>query len=188
MKKNVKLLNLFLSFFKIGLFTFGGGLAMMPLMRRDIVVSKGWTTDEDMLQMLVISESTPGVLAVNAATYIGYKLRGLWGSLVATIGVVLPSFIIGILISIFFMRYMNNIWVRYAFNGVQVGVSILIIRAAIKLGKKVEFNWFAWVVLIASFIALFLLRIHVLIIILIAAVSGLLYGFLHQLKEVKQDD
>ena len=100
--KKCSLLELFLSFFKIGLFTFGGGYAMIPIMEREVVEKKKWVDDETISTILAISESTPGPLAINSATYIGYNIRGVLGSVMATLGVVLPSFIIIFLISLFF--------------------------------------------------------------------------------------
>ena len=105
MKKTHTLFDLFWTFFKIGAMTFGGGLAMMPIMRREVVQNKQWVDDEDVLKILVISESTPGVFAINSATFIGYKIAKFKGSLLATLGVILPSFIIISIISLFIIQF-----------------------------------------------------------------------------------
>jgi len=187
MKKQHKLLELFWTFFKIGAMTFGGGLAMMPIMRREVVEKEHWVDDDDIIQILVISETTPGVFAVNAATFIGYKIAGFWGSVVATLGVVVPSFIIISIISLFIVQFKELTLVSYAFYGIQAGVSILILRAAMKLSKKVHFNIFATAIFAASIVVALFTGISVIYILIVSAILGLLYGFLNSIKEVKQD-
>jgi chromate transporter len=186
MKKPKHIFELFISFLKIGAFTFGGGYAMMPVMHKEVVEKKGWASDEDILKILVISESTPGVLAVNSATYIGYRIGGFWGSLFATLGVVLPSFIVISLISLFIVEFKELTWVAYAFQGIRAGVSILILNAVFKLGKKMKRNWFAWVVLCSAFLVALLTTFSVIYLLLIAAVLGMAYGAItHAKAEVK---
>lgn len=130
------LLTLFLTFFKIGLFTFGGGYAMIAQIKEVIVQNKKWLTDEELIQMLAIAESTPGPIAINMATYIGYKQKGILGSAFATLGVVLPSFIIIFIISLFLDEFMENKYVAYAFIGVKSAVAFLILKAGLDLLKK----------------------------------------------------
>ncbi|HBG32307.1 MAG: chromate transporter [Tenericutes bacterium GWD2_38_27] len=187
MKKQHKLLELFWTFFKIGAMTFGGGLAMMPIMRREVVEKEHWVDDDDIIQILVISETTPGVFAVNAATFIGYKIAGFWGSVVATLGVVVPSFIIISIISLFIVQFKELTLVSYAFYGIQAGVSILILRAAMKLSKKVHFNIFATAIFAASIVVALFTGISVIYILIVSAILGLLYGFLNSVKEAKID-
>ena len=187
MKKQHKLLELFWTFFKIGAMTFGGGLAMMPIMRREVVEKEHWVDDDDIIQILVISETTPGVFAVNAATFIGYKIAGFWGSVVATLGVVVPSFIIISIISLFIVQFKELTLVSYAFYGIQAGVSILILRAAMKLSKKVRFNIFATAIFASSILVALFTGISVIYILIVSAILGLLYGFLNSVKEAKQD-
>lgn len=186
MKKPRHLFELFWEFFKIGAMTFGGGLAMMPIMRREVVETKGWVSDDDILQILVISESTPGVFAVNAATFIGYKIGGFWGSVAATLGVIIPSLLIISVISFFIMEFKSLLLVQYAFFGIQVGVSLLIFKAALKLSKKIKFNGFAWIMLIASILVATLTSISVLYILLFGAVLGIIYGMIIHVKEAKK--
>ena len=126
---------LFTSFFKIGLFTFGGGLAMIPLISKEAVEKRGWVTEDEILDMVAIAESTPGVIAVNSATYIGYKVAGFWGSLLATLGVTIPSFTIICLLSLIIEQFLDNTYVAYAFMGIRCAVAILILSAAIRLAK-----------------------------------------------------
>ena len=108
MKKEKNILSLFLTFFKIGMFTFGGGYAMISLMQKEVVDNKKWVTEEDMSDMIVISESTPGPVAVNIATFVGYKVAGFFGSLCATLGVVSPSFFIIVLLASILDKLQNN--------------------------------------------------------------------------------
>lgn len=187
MKKQHQLLELFWTFFKIGAVTFGGGLAMMPIMRREVVEKEHWVDDDDIIQILVISETTPGVFAVNAATFIGYKIGGFWGSVVATLGVVVPSFIIISIISLFIVQFKELTMVSYAFYGIQAGVSILILRAAMKLSRKVHFNIFATALFAASILVALFTGISVIYILVVGAILGLLYGFLNSVKEAKQN-
>ena len=130
-----KHIELFTSFFKIGLFTFGGGLAMIPLISKEAVEKRGWVTEDEILDMVAIAESTPGVIAVNSATYIGYKVGGFWGSLLATLGVTIPSFTIICLLSLIIEQFLANTYVAYAFMGIRCAVAILILSAAIRLAK-----------------------------------------------------
>ena len=187
MKKTATLFELFWTFFKIGALTFGGGLAMMPIMRREVVEKEHWVDDDDIIKILVISETTPGVFAVNAATFIGYKIAGFWGSVVATLGVVVPSFIIISVISLFIVQFKQLTLVAYAFYGIQAGVSILILRAAMKLSRKVHFNIFAFAVFSASILIALFTGFSVIYILIVSALLGLLYGFLNNIKEAKHN-
>ncbi len=133
-----KILDLFYTFFKIGLFTFGGGYAMISTIRETIVEKKQWITDDELMQIITIAESTPGPIAINMATYVGYKRGKALGSIFATLGVVLPSFIIIYLISLFLEKFMEYKVVKYAFVGINAAVSFLIIKTGYTLLKKLE--------------------------------------------------
>ena len=137
-KGGIRLLywELFFTFFKIGLFTFGGGYAMISLITAACVEKKGWITHDDMMHITVIAETTPGPIAINCATFVGQKQKGLGGAICATLGVVLPSFIIIYLISLFLDRFLAIGWVANAFAGIRVGVAILILRAGIRMARK----------------------------------------------------
>ena len=124
-----RLWQLFLTFFKIGAFTFGGGYAMIPLIQREAVERRRWVSDEDILDIIAIAESTPGPIAINAATFVGYKTRGFWGAFCATFGVVLPSFVIITLISFVLQEFESLRAVKYAFFGIRAGVLALILKA-----------------------------------------------------------
>ncbi len=137
-----RILRLFLVFFKIGLFTFGGGYAMIAVMEREFVEKKGWINHEEFLDIIGIAESSPGPLAVNSATFIGYKYGKFFGALLATLGVVLPSFIIIFAISFFFEQFLALEYVGYAFRGIQACVAFLILSAGVKMLKHLKRNAF----------------------------------------------
>lgn len=130
-----KLLTLFLTFLKVGLFTFGGGYTMIPIIQNEVTKKKKWINDIEILDIIAISESTPGPIAVNTATYVGYKVAGVLGSIVATIGLTIPSFAIILLISYFYKDFMQWQVIQAMFKGLKVGVIILLFNAVIKLKK-----------------------------------------------------
>lgn len=128
--------DLFLSFAKIGLFTFGGGYAMIPIIEDVCVEEKGWITSDELSTVLAVAESTPGPIAINCATYTGYAKAGLAGAVSATLGTVLPSFIIIYVISVFFEDFLAITVIANAFKGIKIGVGILILQAGVTMFKK----------------------------------------------------
>ena len=154
MKKLKIYLSLFLTMFKIGLFTFGGGYAMISVIQRELVEKKKWIGQEEYLDVIAIAESTPGPLAINSATFIGYKLGKVLGSIFATLGVVLPSFIIIFIISLFFDRFLELEFVGYAFRGIQACVAFLILSAGIKMFKGLKKSPFNLVLFLLTVTAL----------------------------------
>ena len=142
MKKLKNCLALFVSFFKIGLITFGGGYAMIAIIESELVEKKKWIEKTEFLDVIAIAESTPGPIAINSATFIGYKRGGFWGSFFATLGVVMPSFIIIFAISFFFEKFLSLEYVGYAFKGIQACVAYLILSAGIKMFKGLKKNAF----------------------------------------------
>lgn len=134
------LLDLFLTFAKTGLFTFGGGYAMIAVIEDNCVQRKKWITHDEMMNITVIAESTPGPIAINAATYVGFLQAGFWGAAAATAGIVLPSFIIIYLISMFLDNFLEVAVVKSAFKGIQVAVGILILDAGVRMFKKMPKN------------------------------------------------
>ncbi len=169
-----KILKLFLTFFKIGAFTFGGGYAMVPLIQKEIVEGKGWITDDDILEIIAIAESTPGPIAINTATFVGYRVAGFWGAAAATFGTVLPSFVIILIISNILRQFQSSKAVQYAFNGIRAGVLAMIIKALFNMYKKVPKGAVSYIVIAASFILTAFLDIPVLAVIIGCAVFGLL--------------
>ncbi len=142
MEKLKKSLKLFLLMFKIGLFTFGGGYAMIAIIEREIVEKRNLIEHDEFLDMIAIAESTPGPIAINSATYIGYKSAGVLGSFFATLGVVLPSFIIIFVISLFYEAFMSLTYVSYAFLGIQACIPFIILSAGIRMLKKLQKSLF----------------------------------------------
>ena len=172
------LLELFFTFAKIGLFTFGGGYAMLSLIENICVENKKWITHDEMMTVAVIAESTPGPIAINCATYVGYKKGKLQGAIAATLGVVLPSFIIIYLISRFLNHFLEITRVANAFKGIKI-VGILIIDAALKMLKKMkkaplQISMVCFAVISMVVINLFSLNISSMVLMLAAAVIGLM--------------
>ena len=130
--------ELFFTFAKIGLFTFGGGYAMIAQIKEVVVEQKRWLDEEELMQIITVAESTPGPIAINIATYVGYKKKGVAGSAMATLGVVVPSLIILYIISLFLDAFLQNKYVAYAFTGIKCGVAFLILRAGFGLFQKIE--------------------------------------------------
>ena len=156
MSKIKGLLSLFFTMLKIGLFTFGGGYAMIHLLDNEFVTKKKWISSEDFTDLVAIAESTPGPIAINCSTYLGYKRHGVLGSVAATLGVCIPSFVIIFLISIFFDQFMALKWVSAAFKGIQSCVIFLILSAGIKMLKKIKINALNIVVFSAVFACMIL--------------------------------
>ncbi len=154
MKRLKVILSAFWTMFKIGLFTFGGGYAMIAIIERELVEKKKWIDHEEFLDIIAIAESTPGPLAINSATFIGYRISKVLGSVFATLGVVLPSFIIIFIISLFFDAFLSIEWVGYAFKGIQAGVAFIILNAGIKMFKKFKKSAFNLALLICSIVCL----------------------------------
>ncbi len=133
-----RILGLFLTMMKIGLFTFGGGYAMLALLEDEFVTRRAWVDKEEFLHMVALAESTPGPIAINAATYLGHKVSGIRGAAAATVAVCIPSFVIIYVISLFFDAFLSLAWVAYAFRGIQVCVVYLILSAGIRMLRSVE--------------------------------------------------
>lgn len=175
MDKNKKLLDLFWTYLKIGAFTFGGGYAMISLVQAEIVDRKHWITQKEFMDMIAISQATPGVIAINTATFVGYYIDGFMGSLVATLGVTIPSFIVIAIISQFLDAFLALTWVSYAFLGVRAGVLILILDAVFKMGKSVDKNAFNFIVGAAAFLLATFLDIDVVWLIIIGGILGVIW-------------
>ena len=165
--------ELFLRFARIGLFTFGGGYAMLPLIHADVVEKKKWVSDDDMIDMLAISESTPGPFAINAATFVGRRVAGVLGAVCATVGVALPSLLIIIAVSFAFNAFRDNLWVDCAFRGIRAGVFVLITNAVIKLGKKLDWSLIGGVLALAAFAIAVFTELSVIYVILAAGIVGI---------------
>ena len=169
-----ELLSLFLTFAKVGVMTFGGGYAMLPILQREVVENKGWATDEELTDYFAIGQCTPGVIAVNTATFIGQKHRGIIGGIVATLGVVFPSLVIIAALAGVITTFSHLAWVQHAFAGIRVCVCVLIFNAVLKLWKgAVKDVWGLVIFLVILALSVFT-KLSPIIYVLAAAVAGLL--------------
>lgn len=173
MSKFKKALKLFATFFKIGAFTFGGGYAMIPLIQHEVAEKNKWITDEDILEIVAIAESTPGPIAINSATFVGYRVCGVLGSTAATLGVVLPSFVIILVISFVLAAFQSLRAVQYAFMGIRAGVLALVIKALVSMFKKCPKGWVSYIVMAFAVAVGALTDINVFLIIIVSALFGL---------------
>lgn len=190
MKRN---LELFLTMLKIGAFTFGGGYAMIALLQREFVEKRKWIDDKEFFDLIAIAESTPGPLAINSATYIGYKVGKLRGALLATLALCIPSFTIIFLISLFFDKFLAFEYVAKAFRGIQVCVTFLILWAGVKMIKGIEKSPFNLMILAATMIAMlacsvFAVGFSSIFYILISGAIGLFCYLIGKLKKPKDED
>ena len=187
-----KYLNLFLTMLKIGLFTFGGGYAMIALLENEFVSKKKWLEKDEFLDVAAIAESTPGPIAINAATYIGYKNSGIIGSMIATLGICIPSFVIIYAISLFFDAFLSFTLVAYAFKGIQICVVYLILTAGLKMLKQMKKTVFNTVIISVTLISmivfsLFAVKFSTIFYILISGACGVAVYLLCKIrKEEKQ--
>jgi len=187
-----QLWTLFITFFKIGLFTFGGGYAMIPLIQDQVVNKHKWLRAQEMNDMILIAESTPGPIAINSSTYVGYRVAGFLGAFFATLGVVLPSFCIILIISYFFRDLLSFPLIAAAFKGIKIAVAILILDAAWRIGKAIKFDVYSIIMLIVIFIlqivfSILNIRISSIYFIIMGMLLGLvLYGLVPYLKGRKK--
>lgn len=165
---------LFVTFFKIGAFTFGGGYAMIPLIQKEVVESKGWMNDSDILDIIAIAESTPGPIAINSATFVGYKVAGVLGSACATFGVVLPSFVVISLISLVLRQFSEFEAVKFAFRGIRAGVLALIFKALVSMYKQCPKYLYSYVLMALALICSAIFNINAIYIIIGCGIFGLI--------------
>ncbi|SFA85408.1 chromate transporter [Clostridium frigidicarnis] len=171
-----KILTMFFSFFKIGAFTFGGGYAMIPLIEEEVVNSKKWVSKEEFSDLIAISQSFPGALAVNSCIFIGYKIGGFIGAIFALLGVVLPSFFIILVIAVFFLNFRSNLIVDKCFKGINAAVPVLVLIAVQSLSKSIDKkNLTNWIILILTIILIGIFDIHPVIIIICSALYGAIF-------------
>ena len=168
------LLQMFLTFAKVGVMTFGGGYAMLPILQREVVENKGWATEEELVDYFAIGQCTPGVIAVNTATFIGQKLKGTWGAIFATLGVVFPSLIIISLLAGVIEAFSHLTWVQNAFGGIRVCVCVLIANAVVKLYKKAVVDVPTFIIFLIVAAGSVFLSLSPVIFVLLAAVAGII--------------
>lgn len=172
------LFEIFITFFKIGSFTFGGGYAMIPLIEREVITNKGWIkNEEEIIDVFAVSESIPGAIAINSSTFVGYKIAGKKGAIAAMAGVILPSFTIITVIAAFFSKFQDNPAVKAAFMGIRSAVVALILMAAIKVGKTAIKDKFTAIISIMTLIVILVFDIHAIFAIIGGAFIGIIIYF-----------
>ena len=169
-----QLLDMFLTFAKVGVMTFGGGYAMLPILQREVVENKGWATEEELMDYYAIGQCTPGVIAVNTATFIGQKNKGMPGAIVATAGVVFPSLVIISLLAGVIEAFSHLVWVQNAFGGIRVCVCVLIANAVVKLYKKAVVDRITLVIFLAVTLGSTLLDVSPVVFVVAAAAAGVI--------------
>lgn len=169
--------DLFLVFFRIGLFTLGGGYAMVPLIEREVVENKKWLAGQDFIDVLAIAQSLPGPIAVNTAVFVGYKVRKLPGSLVGLLGTVLPSFMCMIIIAVFFVGFKDNPTVVAVFTGIRPAVVALIAASVWSLGKKARLTWKSALIALGATLAIWLGKLSPAWVVLALALTGAMFPF-----------
>lgn len=187
MKEKIKeCAELFYTFSKIGLFTFGGGLAMMPMMQRELIQNKGWITEEELIDYYAIGQSTPGIVAVNVSTFVGYKRMGVFGGVLCTLGMITPSLIIIMLLATFINSVSDIPLAQKALKGINVAVAALLTTVIINFVKKTIKNWWNLLLMIAAFVLVFFFKVPSFILILIAILFGVLATFISVKKAKKE--
>lgn len=170
------LLELYLTFFKMGLFTFGGGYAMLPLLEREVVDKKGWASHEEILDFYAIGQSTPGIIAINTSTFCGYKVGGNIGGIVASLGFISPSIIIISIIAKFLQSFSHLAIIQHAFAGIRVAVCALVFYSVLKMIKKDANTGLKFMVFILTFVAIGFLSISPIVVVITVGVFGILLG------------
>lgn len=170
------LLELYLTFFKMGLFTFGGGYAMLPLLEREVVDKKGWASHEEILDYYAIGQSTPGIIAINTSTFCGYKVGGNIGGIVASLGFISPSIIIISIIAKFLQSFSHLAIIQHAFAGIRVAVCALVFYSVLKMIKKDANTGLKFMVFILTFVAIGFLSISPIVVVITVGVFGILLG------------
>lgn len=181
--KLMRYVQLFMAFFKIGLFTFGGGMSMLPMLQRELVESKQWLTEEEILNYFAIGQCTPGIIAVNVATFCGYKRAGLSGAIVSTIGIVCPSWIVITLIAGSISRFSDIVWIQRAMKGVYVAVAALLARAVFTFGKKIITDFVTAGIAAGAFLAMSVWNVSGILIVLVAGIIGFCAQIIRNSKE-----
>lgn len=188
-KTNLKeYLHIFGVFFKIGAVTFGGGLAMLPILETELAEKRNWTTKEQLLDYYAIGQSTPGIIAVNVATFIGYNRLGILGGIVATAGVVTPSIIIISILAEFISNFSEILWVQKALAGINVAVTALLTKAVWQFCRKSVKNLWGLLILILSFAVIFFLKLSSVVVIITSALIGILIFLAENHKNKKTQE
>ncbi len=179
------LLKMFLVFAKVGVMTFGGGYAMLPILQREVVENQGWASEEELMDYFAIGQCTPGVIAVNTATFIGQKQKGLLGGIFATLGVIFPSLVIISLLAGVIEAFSHIVWVQHAFGGIRVCVCVLICNAVVKLYKKAVVDKVTLALFLMVALGAYFTELSPVVFVLLAAVVGIAVKNLEKRGEAK---
>ncbi len=171
-----ELWELYISWFKMGLFTFGGGYAMLPMIQRDVVEKKKWASEDEIMDYYAIGQCTPGIIAVNTATFVGYKVKGIAGGIIATLGVVSPSLIIITIIAAFLTNFQDIVIVQQALSGIRISVCILMSVSIYKLAKKSVTNIFGITLCVIAFVMSYFTSVSTVLLVVIAGICGIIKG------------
>lgn len=182
-----ELLELYFAFFRIGGLTFGGGLTMLPMLKYELVEKKNWVTEEELIDCYAIGQCTPGIIAVNTATFVGYKRKGVIGGIISTLGMVSPSVVIITAVALCLAQFMDNVWLVHALMGVRGVVCALMLNTVITLVKKSLVTPVTWVICILAFFLSMLTQIPLIVIVILAGAVGILMEKFGK-KEEKKDE
>ncbi len=177
------ILDLFIAFFKIGAFTFGGGYAMISVIEQEVVTKKKWLSETDFVDMLATVQSLPGPISINSSVYVGYKLRGTLGAMVAAIGTALPSFVIILLLAIVFTDVQDHPTIEKIFKGIRPAVVALIVAPLVRLGKKTGITYKTILIPVVAALAVWKANVSPILIILLAAIGGIVYNLIKNRKQ-----
>jgi len=166
--------DMFCSFLKIGSFTIGGGYAMLPLIEQEFVDRKGWVSKEEIVNILALSQSVPGIIAINASLFVGYRIGKIKGACIAAAGMILPSFFIILLIAVVFNQYRSVSVIQDAFSGIRAGITALILFTAIRLARSVIVYKSDLLIAVVSFLLIALFKVHPIVVLLCSALTGLI--------------
>lgn len=164
--------DLFFAFFRIGAVTFGGGLAMLPILERDLIKKRKWMTGDELVDYFAIGQVTPGIVAVNVATFVGYNRKGIRGAIVATLGIVAPSIIVITLLAMFLENFADILWVQRALRGINVVVAVLLFSALASMGKRTIVDWVTALIALATLVAITVFNVSAVFVVVISAALG----------------
>lgn len=183
-----ELITLFTAFFKIGIMTFGGGYAMLPMLEREVVTKHNWATMEEIMDYFAIGQCTPGIIAVNTGTFVGYKKRGIIGGIVATLGVITPSVIIICILAGIIDAISDNVYVNHAFAGISVAVCALLVQAVLKMAKSGVKDVFTAIVAVVAFVLSVFFGLSPIIIVIIAGIAACVFRAITEKKSTGKEE
>lgn len=181
--KMKELWELYFAFFRIGGLTFGGGLTMLPMLKYELVEKKNWITEEELIDCYAIGQCTPGIIAVNTATFVGYRRKGIMGGMISTLGMISPSILIITAVALCLSQFMDNVWLSHALMGVRGVVCALMLNTVITLARKSLVSWVTWVICIVAFLLSMLTDIPLIVIVLLAGTAGIIMEKFGKKKE-----